>query len=236
MMNVGDVVNLIDAPEESLVIDVGCGNGDVTQAIKQKGYRVIGIDGSVNKIVSARKNNPKINFILSKPEEFKVSQNADVIFSDSLFHCVGEENQLQMLKNFNMNLKEGGTLVCEFCGAGSDSFIHYALWENFAEHSLSYELPEYLPSLDEYKEILGRAGFKVGESTVLSCKADENEASLEKWISENIKKPFECVEEKLKDKIIKKTVQDIKAFKKDNGNFAVDYVKIRIKAEKAAAA
>ncbi len=236
IQSVADAVSLIDAPEESLVVDLGCGNGSVANSIKQKGYRVIGVDDSVNKLVQARKQNPKINFILGTPENFKLSESADVIFSDSLMRNVDEENQLKMLKNLKLNLKDGGSLICEFFGDGTNSFIHYALWDNFAEHGLMYEIPDYFPSLDEYEKLLNDAGFKIDKADVVSCPMDQkSSAEIEKWINDNFSRAFENLDEKLKKDIISKTLKAIKEVSESDRNFSVDYVKIRIKAEKAAA-
>ena len=184
----------------------------------------------------ARKKNPKINFILGTPEDFKISQSADVIISDSIVHSVDEENQLKMLRNLNLNLKDGGSLICEFCGKGSSSFIHYALWDNFAEHGLEFEIPDYFPSLEQYEKLLEDAGFKIESADVVPCpliqKSDEE---IESWICGNFPRYFENLDDNLKNDILQKTVAAIREIRKDDGQFSADYVKVRIKAEKDAA-
>ena len=49
-----DVLSLLDAPEGSFVVDLGCGNGALTQKLAQRGYRVLGVDASPEMLVKAR--------------------------------------------------------------------------------------------------------------------------------------------------------------------------------------
>ena len=41
-----DVLTLLDRPEGSFVVDLGCGNGALTEKLADRGYRVLGIDDS----------------------------------------------------------------------------------------------------------------------------------------------------------------------------------------------
>ena len=41
-----DVADLIDLKTGSTVLDLGCGNGALTEQLKNKGFHVIGIDAS----------------------------------------------------------------------------------------------------------------------------------------------------------------------------------------------
>ncbi len=45
------------------VLDLGCGNGSLSQEIAQQGYEVVGVDESVSEILFAHQNFPKCSFI-----------------------------------------------------------------------------------------------------------------------------------------------------------------------------
>ncbi|MFQ9516481.1 MAG: class I SAM-dependent methyltransferase [Eubacterium sp.] len=56
------VMELIDAAPNSFVVDLGCGNGALSKALSEKGYRVLGIDASVEMIETAKNLHPEMEF------------------------------------------------------------------------------------------------------------------------------------------------------------------------------
>lgn len=116
------VVNMIDAPAGSFVVDLGCGNGALTQKIFEKGYSVIGVDGSPEMLKLAREFHPDLKFIEADARNFNLENKADVIFSNAVFHWINAEEHDKLLKNIRNNLKDNGLLVCEFGGFGC-SFV-----------------------------------------------------------------------------------------------------------------
>ena len=57
------VINLITKDKGSRVIDLGCGNGMLTDKLAEKGYDVTGIDDSVDMLELARKEYPDYTFV-----------------------------------------------------------------------------------------------------------------------------------------------------------------------------
>ena len=90
------------------MIDLGCGNGMLTDKLAEKGYDVTGIDDSVDMLELARKEYPDYNFVKGNAIDFNLDKKADVIFSNAVFHWIDEEKQQAMLNNVYDNLKEGG--------------------------------------------------------------------------------------------------------------------------------
>lgn len=81
-------VLLGELPENSLVIDVGCGTGrPMAEYVIAKGHRVVGIDQSEELIKIAGERFPNGYWILSSIEEFEFAGifNAAILW-DSLFH------------------------------------------------------------------------------------------------------------------------------------------------------
>jgi trans-aconitate methyltransferase len=75
------VINLITKEKGSRVIDLGCGNGMLTDKLAEKGYDVTGIDDSVDMLELARKEYPDYNFVKGNAIDFNLDKKADVIFS-----------------------------------------------------------------------------------------------------------------------------------------------------------
>ena len=52
------VTELLTVPVGSRVIDLGCGTGTLTAVLRQRGYRVLGIDASADMLAQARRRTP----------------------------------------------------------------------------------------------------------------------------------------------------------------------------------
>ena len=105
------VLDMIDLPEGSRMIDLGCGNGALTGKLAEKGYDVIGIDDSAEMLQLAEKLNPGIAFQKGDARNFDVDKKADGIFSNAVFHWIDDSDQDRMLENIYAQLVDGGELV-----------------------------------------------------------------------------------------------------------------------------
>lgn len=121
------VLDMVDLPEGSRMIDLGCGNGALTAKLAEKGYDVIGIDDSAEMLQLAEELHPGIAFQKGDARSFDVDKKADGIFSNAVFHWIDDSDQGRMLENIYAQLVDGGELVCEFGGYGCAETVHLAL-------------------------------------------------------------------------------------------------------------
>ncbi|MBQ7795802.1 MAG: methyltransferase domain-containing protein [Lachnospiraceae bacterium] len=228
-----DVVALVDAEPGSYVVDLGCGNGALTEKLKERGYRVLGVDASADMLETAGKLHPDIDFLKADATEFVLDEKADVIFSNAVFHWINADMQEKLIENVSAQLKIGGQLVCEFGGNGCAESVHESLSRGFAKRGLSYVKEFYFPTIGEYAPILEKFGFRV-EYAVLFDRptVQKTENGLEDWIRMFNKKPFEGMEPELMQEIIDETVEDLREKLYVNGKWIVDYVRIRFKVRK----
>lgn len=85
-------------PKGKYILDAGCGTGQSSMLLKEKGYRVKGLDGAERFIKQAKKKFPDIDFIqndLTNIEE-----------SDNTFDAVGTYNTLEHVNNLKKVLEE----------------------------------------------------------------------------------------------------------------------------------
>jgi len=229
-----DIIKLIDAEKGSFVVDLGCGNGALSEKILKKGYRVLGIDASENMIKKAKKFYPSMDFKIDDALSFNLSEKADVIFSNAMIHWIDEENQEVFIKNLSNQMRLGGQFICEFGGKDCAETIHFALENNFAKRGFCYPRTFYFPTIGEYAPILEKFGLRVEYASLFQRPTEQKgEYGLENWINMFLKKPFEDMERDVRNDIIRNTVSELKSSKLYVENkWFIDYVRIRIKAKK----
>ena len=59
---VGEIINMTNLTEHSIILDIGCGTGHHVGLLENKGYNAIGIDESSSMISKAKNNYPESDF------------------------------------------------------------------------------------------------------------------------------------------------------------------------------
>ena len=226
------VIDLIEAEKNSFVLDLGCGNGALTKALYEKGYRVMGMDASEELLELARKNYSSIEFVHGDAVNFTLSEPVDVVFSNAVFHWIDKERQPDMLKCVYNVLKKGGQFVFEFGGHGNNQRILSALAKIFAEYGYRYKMSFYFPTISEYATLLEETGFRAKYAVLFDRPTElKGENGLRDWINMFVKTPFSVIKtEEEKKMIIDKTVDVLRDDLYIDGKWYADYVRIRMKA------
>lgn len=88
------VLNRVPAPAH--ILDLCCGTGQLARILSDKGYRVLGIDGSEGMLGYARSNATDVEFEAGDARSFKVAEPVDAVtcLFGSLNHMM-EESDLQ---------------------------------------------------------------------------------------------------------------------------------------------
>lgn len=229
------VLELVEAEAGGLVVDLGCGNGALTQKLADRGYRVLGVDDSAEMVAEARALHPGLPFQKGDAVTFQLEEKADVIFSNAVLHWIDGSRQQALARNVAAQLKPGGQFIFEFGGKGCAERVHSSLERQFARRGLAYPRTFYFPTIGEYAPVLERAGFRV-EYAVLFDRPTEQKTGdgLADWVRMFVKKPFEGLEPALGDEILRAAVEELRPALFRDGKWFVDYVRIRMKARKTA--
>lgn len=156
------LLELLNPQKGELVLDLGCGDGVLTEKLVAAGCEVIGVDSSREMVEAATKRG--INASVMDVRDLLFSNEFDAVFSNAVLHWVKEPEKA--VAGIAKALKKGGRFVVEFGGKGNVKTIEEALI-HAVEHlypdgrSLS---PWYYPAPEEYQAILERYGFKVDPS------------------------------------------------------------------------
>lgn len=228
-----DVMGLLTVPRGSKVVDLGCGNGALTKRLADRGYDVTGIDASAEMLALARAEYPELTFVEGDAVTFQLSEPADAIFSNAVFHWIDAARQEAMAANLAAQLRPGGELVCEFGGWRCAESVHAALENAFAKRGLIYPRTFYFPTIGQYAPLLERHGLCV-EAALLFDRptAQKSEHGVIDWINMFVTKPFEGMKEETKNEILLETENALRDTLLRDGTWYIDYVRIRLRARK----
>jgi ubiquinone/menaquinone biosynthesis C-methylase UbiE len=152
---------------DDVVLEIGCGTGDIAFFIADKCKKVVGIDISVEMIKVA---NAKKNEVREKNIDFHEADAYYLPFDDSSFDKVLCCNVLQTMKQPERAiaqglrvLKPGGEYISITYCFGDSKLTEYL---KLARWVLKYGLPKYWTNFDciDIEDLFRQAGFDILES------------------------------------------------------------------------
>lgn len=116
-------LDLLDPQPGEHILDVGCGDGALTEKIIERGATVVGIDNSVDMVGAARAKG--IDARLMDAAELKFSEAFDAAFSNATLHWVLDKERAARAIWFA--LKPDGRFAGELGGEGNLAALREAL-------------------------------------------------------------------------------------------------------------
>jgi trans-aconitate methyltransferase len=224
------LLDLLQPKPGERVLDLGCGDGVLTEKLVQAGCIVTGVDSSTQMVEEAKARG--INAMLMDARELVFSEEFDAVFSNAALHWVKEPEKA--VEGIARALKPQGRFVAEFGGKGNVRTIEEALIKTVESlHADGRSLsPWYYPAPDEYQAILEKHGFQV-ETIALIPRPTPLPNGMKGWLK-TFAGPFlapfdESCHEHLLDEA-EKLMKPILCDKE--GNWHADYVRLRISAKK----
>ncbi|MDH4278021.1 MAG: methyltransferase domain-containing protein [Acidimicrobiia bacterium] len=86
----------IQHDEPELVVDLGCGPGNLTALLAERWprARVVGVDSSVEMIEAARRDHPGIEWVVADIASWEPDQPVDVLYSNATLHWLDDHPRL----------------------------------------------------------------------------------------------------------------------------------------------
>ncbi len=230
-----DLVKLLKPGEDELILDLGCGTGQLTNEISESGATVIGMDASENMINAAKEKYSNIDFYVKEAANFQFEEPFDAIFSNAALHWV-LESEKAVISMFD-NLKNRGRLVLEFGGKGNVKIIIDAV-DKILKESGYPEKAEiknwYFPTISEYTTLLESNGFEVELAQLYERPTEltDSENGIKEWLLMFGTVVFKDLNVEVRDQIIDKIQEEVKGRCFINGKWFADYMRIRILATK----
>lgn len=224
------LLRLLESAPGELILDLGCGDGALTERVAALGATVLGIDRSLAQIEAARKRG--LDALVMDAEEIGFKQGFDAVFTNAALHWMKQPEKV--LAGVWNCLRPGGRFVGEFGGKGNIEKIRFALHAGLRKRGIDPWIidPWYYPSIEEYTRLLANAGFAVGYIELIP-RPTKLPGDILDWL-EVFAQPFtksvtkndrRCYLEEVR-KTLDSNLRD------KEGNWFADYVRLRFAASK----
>ena len=173
------VVELLAPRAGERILDLGCGDGVLTEALIAAGCTVVGIDASPAQVAATRARG--IEAQVGHGEQLAFHDEFDAVFSNAALHWMKDPDKV--IAGVRRALRAGGRFVGEFGGHGGIATIASAIYAALAERGLDGDRfnPWYFPTAEEYRGRLEQQGFEV-RSIVLFPRPTPLPADITGWL------------------------------------------------------
>jgi SAM-dependent methyltransferase len=159
----GPALDLLAPQPGELILDIGCGDGVLTQKIMAVGARVIGLDASADMVEAARARG--VDAFVADAQALDLETQAmrfgqfDAAFSNAALHWMLDPDAVA--SGVHKVLKPGGRFVGEMGGVGNIAALRGGIREELKErgYSIPDEDPQWYPSVEEFVRLYACAGF-----------------------------------------------------------------------------
>jgi SAM-dependent methyltransferase len=226
------VFDLLDPQPGERILDLGCGDGVLTERLVAAGAEVVAVDAAPDMVAAARAKG--IDARVMPGQSLAFDREFDAVFSNAALHWMRPPEAV--LAGVRRALKPGGRFVAEMGGHNNTAAILVATAAVLARRGLdAHRLsPWYFPSAAAYRTKLEEAGFTVTEigifprPTVLA-------SGIEAWFDNFFEDFFAPLPETDRTAARAEVVDLLRPVLVDEtGTWIADYVRLRFSAVLAA--
>jgi trans-aconitate methyltransferase len=226
----GGVVEWLDAKPGERILDLGCGDGQLTAQLAATGARVTGVDASASMADAAKSRG--IDAVHASAEQLPFTNaEFDAVFSNAALHWV--RGQDEMMAEVQRVLKRGGRFVAEMGGHGNIAAIRVALMAVLARHGYAdrEDGVNYYPTPGAYRARLERHGLSVERIELIPRPTPLGEGGMVGWLNTFRRGVLDGLPAELRATVVNETCALLKpALKDEDGNWVADYVRLRFTA------
>ena len=155
------VLDLLNVRPGERILDLGCGDGVLTEKIAALGAEVVGVDSSPDMVEAAKRRG--LDARAASGYSLPFNREFDAVFSNAALHWM-KDNPDAVIAGVNRALKPGGRFVGEMGGHGNVASITVALLTTLERRNIGNPaslIPWYYPTVDGYRAKLEAGGFAV---------------------------------------------------------------------------
>ena len=166
------------------ILDIGCGGGLISEPMSRLGANVTGIDASEKNVkiakLHAKKNELKINYLNTTPENLKDFEKFDIILNLEIIEHVNDVNLY--IKSCHKLLKKNGIMFTATLNRSMMSYIKAILGAEYILRWLPIGTHDWNKFIkpEELENLLSKVNF-----STLDIKGFEFKPLSKKWILSN---------------------------------------------------
>jgi SAM-dependent methyltransferase len=226
----GGVLKWLAPKHREWILDLGCGDGQLTQRIVATRADVRGVDASAEMVAAARSRG--VDAVQAAAESLPYPDaEFDAVFSNAVLHWVRDQDA--MMAEVHRVLKPGGRFVAEMGGLGNIAAIRVALMAVLERHGYAgrEDGVNYYPTVRAYTSRLEKHGFHVQQMTLIPRPTQLAASGMQGWLRTFRAGVLEALPQPLRDTVVEETAALLEPVLCDEeGNWTGDYVRLRFAA------
>ena len=226
------LIDLLAPRSNEQILDLGCGDGALTEKLLSHGCKVIGVDSSREQVTAAVDRG--IDAYVVDGHELKFDNEFDGVISNAALHWMKHPDAV--LAGVSRALVTDGRFVGEFGGAGNVARIVTGIEAILIARGIDPETvnPWYFPGSDEYAQRLQAHSFEI-MSLEHFPRPTPLQVDISAWLEIFTLSFFNTFDNDERTTLLTELREDLRGDLCDaNGNWEVDYVRLRFSAIKRA--
>ena len=220
------VLDLLAPRAGERILDVGCGDGALTQRLVQAGAKVVGVDPAPDFVAAAAARGIDARLIDAQALPFE--REFDAVFTNAVLHWIPDLDAA--LRGVHRALKAGGRFVGECGGHGNVAAVSTALQAVARRHGVRAQLPWRYPTPDDFTARLISAGFRP-VSVELIPRPTPLASGMAAWLRTFAGPIFEQLPASVRETALDETVELLRwSLCDEEGRWTADYVRLRFAA------
>jgi trans-aconitate 2-methyltransferase len=237
-----ELLSKLDLKGSERVLDIGCGDGEITAAIARRVPRgsAVGIDSSRDMVDLAVRHYPperfpNISFLLKDARELDFDKDFDAVFSNACLHWVVDHQAV--LAGIRRCLKPSGRLLLQMGGKGNAATVLQAIaavlkmprWAGYFE---GFTLPYAFYGPDDYRPWLADLGLQAGRVELLPKEmTHEGSGAFAAWLRTTWLPYTQRVSEPLREEFIRDIVTAHAHMRPPDANGSIHFTMVRLEVE-----
>jgi SAM-dependent methyltransferase len=222
------VIELLAPRADERILDLGCGDGALSEKLVALGYEVVGIDASPEQVAGACARGLDCRVVSGEALPF-VSE-FDAVFSNAALHWMRRPDAV--IAGVRRALKPGGRFVCEMGGDGCVASIVAALTMALARRGIDAAAynPWFFPRSGDYRQRLESHGFSI-DSIVLFPRPTPLPGDVTGWLETFAESFIAALPVAERPAFVAEVREALRPVLADAaGNWTADYVRLRFAA------
>jgi len=228
----GGVLEWLNAQPGERILDLGCGDGQLTLRLAEAGANVTGVDASPQMVAAARARGVHADEASAEALPY-ADQSFDAAFSNAALHWVRDHDA--MMAQVHRVLRRGGRFVAEMGGHGNIAAIRVAFAAVLDRHGFAGSEGDvnYYPTPEAYTRRLMGHGFTVERMALIPRPTPLGAGGMAGWLRTFRRGLLDGLPVHLQDAVVNDTTKLLAgALRDEEGNWTADYVRLRFIAKR----